>query len=64
MNVLREGTSDVYLAHSSKIHPAVADQYDEIDVVSAGEPVADLIQAIKGELKKFSPGTNSNESDA
>ncbi|KFM70633.1 hypothetical protein X975_17816, partial [Stegodyphus mimosarum] len=50
INLLREAASELYLAHSPRINPAVVDQYDEIDVVSAlrnGEPVATLIQAIK-----------------
>lgn len=69
INVLREAASEVYLAHSSRIHPAVADQYDEIDVVSAlrdGEPVAALIQAIKDELQRFSGSLDehNNESNA
>ena len=69
INVLREVASEIYTAHSSKIHPAAIDQYDEIDVVNAlkeGEPVIELIQAIKEELQKFSgsmPGTH-NESNA
>lgn len=57
VSLLREAASEAYLPHSSGIHPAAADQYDEIDVVSAlrnGEPVEALIQAIKEELQKFS----------
>lgn len=63
ISVLRDAASEVYLAHSSKIHPAAVDQYDEIDVVSAlreGEPVADLIRAIKDELHKFSGAHNES----
>lgn len=66
ISVLRE----VYPAHSSKIHPAAIDRYDEIDLVSElkeDEPVVELIQAIKDELQKFSGsmhGTHNNESNA
>lgn len=70
ISVLREAASDIYPAHSSKIHPAAINRYDETDLMNElkeDEPVVELIQAIKDELQKFSGsmhGTHDNESNA
>ncbi|GFT07188.1 uncharacterized protein NPIL_178991 [Nephila pilipes] len=67
---IREAASELYLPHSARMNPATADQYDELDVVSAlrnDEPVEALIQAIKDELQRFAgslPGANDSESNA
>ncbi|GFR18752.1 uncharacterized protein TNCT_147621 [Trichonephila clavata] len=67
---IREAASELHLPHSTRMNPAAADQYDELDVVSAlrnDEPVEALIQAIKDELQKFAgslPGANDSESNA
>ncbi|GFX11591.1 uncharacterized protein TNCV_5141661 [Trichonephila clavipes] len=67
---IREAASELYLPHSTRMNPAAADQYDELDVVSAlrnDEPVEALIQAIKDELQRFAgslPGANDSESNA
>ncbi|KAG8185998.1 hypothetical protein JTE90_027668 [Oedothorax gibbosus] len=56
---------------AARVNSAVADDYDEIDVVgslrSNGEPVEALVRAIKEELQRFSgslPGANNGESHA